>query len=102
ALQGLMAAENGPHHKPRVDHVIFCFMSGGVSHIDSFDPKPRLKKEAGQAMPMPVDRTMFNDNSTIMPSPWEFKNYGKSGIPVSSIFSHMGDCVDDLAVIRSM
>ncbi len=102
ALQGLMAAETGLHHKAKVDHVIFCFMSGGVSHIDSFDPKPRLKKEAGQPMPMPVDRTMFNDNSTIMPCPWEFQNYGKSGIPVSSIFPHMGGCVDDLAVIRSM
>lgn len=102
ALSSLLAGERGPHHKPKVEHVIFCFMSGGVSHVDSFDPKPRLIKEAGQPMPMPVNRTMFNDNSTIFPSPWEFKNYGKSGIPVSSIFPHMGSVVDDLCVIRSM
>ncbi len=102
ALSGLLAAEQKPHHKPKVEHVIFCYMSGGVSHIDSFDPKPRLAKEAGQPMPVPIDRTMFNDNGSIFPSPWEFKNYGQSGIPVSSLFSKMGECADDLCVIRSM
>ncbi|MBM3773610.1 MAG: DUF1501 domain-containing protein [Acidobacteria bacterium] len=106
ALAGLMAREGraapAPHFQPRVKNVIFCYMSGGVSHIDSFDPKPRLAKEAGQPMPVPIDRTMFNENGNIMPSPWDFKNYGQSGIPVSSLFPHMGSVADDLAVIRSM
>jgi hypothetical protein len=77
-------------------------MSGCVSHVDSFDPKPRLTQEAGRPMPMPVERTMFNNNGAIFPSPWEFKRYGKSGIEVSSLFPHMGSCADDLCVIRSM
>ncbi len=102
AFSSLLAQEGKPHHAPKIEHVIFCFMSGGVSHIDSFDPKPRLAKEAGQPMPVPVDRTMFNQNGAIFPSPWEFKNYGQSGIPVSALFPHMGSCVDDLCVIRSM
>ncbi len=86
----------------KVKHVIFCYMSGGVSHIDSFDPKPRLAKEAGQPMPVPIDRTMFNQNGNIMPSPWEFKRYGQCGMPVSDLFPHMGSVADDLCLIRSM
>ncbi|MBM3787625.1 MAG: DUF1501 domain-containing protein, partial [Acidobacteria bacterium] len=100
ALQGLLEAKT--HHPPKADAVIFAFMSGGVSHIDSFDPKPRLTAEAGKPMPFPIERTMFNQNGNIMPSPWEFKNYGKSGIPVSSLFPHMGEIVDDICVVRSM
>ena len=95
-------APRPPHFPAKVEHVIFCYMSGGVSHVDSFDPKPRLTKEAGRPMPMPVERTMFNNNGAIFPSPWEFKQYGKSGIEVSNLFPHMGSCADDLCVIRSM
>lgn len=105
ALAGLMgrqAQAAKPHFAPKVKHVIFAFMSGGVSHIDSFDPKPRLEKEAGQPMPFPVERTMFNQNGNIMPSPWKFRNYGQAGIPVSELFPHMGSVADDLCVIRSM
>jgi hypothetical protein len=101
ALAGLANA-TPPHRPAKVKNVIFCFMSGGVSHLDSFDPKPRLAKEAGQPMPVPLDRTMFNQNGNILPSPWEFRNYGQSGIPVSDLFPHMGGVVDDLCVIRSM
>jgi hypothetical protein len=91
-----------PHFPPKVKNVIFCFMSGGVSHIDSFDPKPRLAKEAGQPMPVPIDRTMFNQNGNIMPSPWQFRHYGQCGMPVSDLFPHMGSIADDLTLIRSM
>src|SRR5258706_63172 len=55
-----------PHFTPRVKHVIFCYMSGGVSHVDSFDPKPELVKRHGQPMPVPVKPTMFNQNGNIM------------------------------------
>ncbi len=101
AFAGL-EAQMKPHFPAKVKSVIFCYMSGGVSHLDSFDPKPRLAKEAGQPMPVPVDRTMFNQNGNIMPSPWEFKNYGQCGMPVSSLFPHMGAVADDLCLIRSM
>ncbi len=108
ALAGMLADEaradapKRPHFAPKVKHVVFCYMSGGVSHIDSFDPKPRLDAEAGKPMPFAIERTMFNQNGNIMPSPWKFRNYGRSGIPVSDLFPHMGSVVDDLTVIRSM
>jgi hypothetical protein len=93
----------GPDFKPRAKNVIFCYMSGGVSHLDSFDPKPLLKKLAGQPMPVKVERTMFNNNGAIFPSPFEFRQYGASGIPISSLFPNIAEtCADDLAVIRSM
>jgi uncharacterized protein DUF1501 len=91
-----------PHFAPRAKHVIFCYMSGGVSHVDSFDPKPELAKRHGQPMPVPVKPTMFNNNGNIMASPWEFKKRGQSGIEISELFPHVAECADDLAVVRSM
>jgi len=91
-----------PHFAPRAKSVIFCYMSGGVSHVDSFDPKPRLKAAAGQTMPMTVERTQFNDNGRIAPSYWDFKPRGKSGLEVSDLFPRIGERADDLCVIRSM
>ncbi|MDA1265477.1 MAG: DUF1501 domain-containing protein [Planctomycetota bacterium] len=88
--------------RPRAKHVIFCFMSGGVSHVDSFDPKPRLAKEAGQPMPVPVARTMFNNNGNIFPSPFTFGRHGESGLEVSSMFPKIAEQADHLAVVRSM
>lgn len=90
------------HHVAKAKHVIFCFMSGGVSHVDSFDPKPRLQRDHGKPMPVKIERTMFNNNGNIMASPFEFTPSGKSGIPVSSMFPHVAKVVDELAVIRSM
>lgn len=87
---------------PRAKNVIFCFMSGGVSAVDTFDPKPRLRLDHGKPMPVPVKPTMFNANGNIMASPWEFKNYGECGLPVSDLFPNIAQCADDLAVIRSM
>ena len=106
ALAGLTgpagAAARPPHFLPRAKHVIFCYMSGGVSHVDTFDPKPRLQREHGNPMPMKIERTQFNQNGNIFGSPYAFKRHGESGIPVSSLFPHVATCVDDLAVIRSM
>ena len=103
ALASLLpGAVRQPHFIPKAKSVIFCFMSGGVSHVDSFDPKPRLKQEAGKPMPVAVKPTMFNDVGNIMPSPWEFTRHGESGIPVSELFPHIASCADDLCVIRSM
>lgn len=91
-----------PAPEPRAKHVIFCYMSGGVSHVDSFDPKPRLARDHGKPMPMPVERTQFNQNGNVMKSPFEFRPYGESGIPVSSMFPEIGKQIDEIAVIRSM
>ena len=77
-------------------------MQGGVSHVDSFDPKPRLDKEAGKPMPVKIERTQFNENGNIFPSPFEFRRYGEAGVPVSSMFPHVATCADELAVVRSM
>jgi len=91
-----------PNRIPKAKHVIFCYMSGGVSHVDSFDPKPRLKRDHGKPMPVPVERTQFNNNGNVMASPFEFKPYGNSGVPVSSMFPQIGSVIDEIAVIRSM
>ena len=107
-LQGLMANSSfagtarRSHFKPRAKHVILCYMSGGVSQVDSFDPKPKLRELHGKPMPVKVERTQFNNNGNVMASPFEFKRYGQSGIPVSSMFPHIAESVDELAVIRSM
>jgi len=101
ALDGPLAVKP-PDFEPKVKNVIFCYMSGGMSHVDSFDPKPRLAAEAGQPMPFQTERTMFNDDGNIMPSPWEFTRYGQSGIQVSALFPHIGGVADELTVIRSM
>ena len=90
------------HHPPKAKHVIFCYMSGGVSHVDSFDPKPKLKELHGKPMPVEVQRTQFNDNGNVMASPFEFKRWGESGVPISSMFPKIGEVADELAVVRSM
>jgi hypothetical protein len=86
----------------KVRSVIFLYMSGGVSHVDSFDPKPLLKKLEGQPMPVEVKRTQFNNNGTVQPSHWDFQRYGQSGMDVSDLFPKIGGVVDDLCLIRSM
>ena len=96
------AALRATHHPAKAKRVIFCFMSGGVSHVDSFDPKPKLKDLDGKPMPVQVQRTQFNNDGNVMGSPFSFKRYGESGIPVSDLFPKIGAMVDELAVIRSM
>jgi len=87
---------------PKVDSVIFCYMSGGFSHVDSFDPKPELIRRHGEAMPVPVQPTMFNNNGNIMASPWEAAPRGRSGLVFTNLFPQIADCADDLTIIRSM
>ncbi|MEO6725125.1 MAG: DUF1501 domain-containing protein, partial [Blastocatellia bacterium] len=97
-------APKKPHHAPRAKSVIFLFMEGGVSHIDTFDPKPALDKLNGQPMPESFGRpltAMGTASNTIMASRRTWKNYGQSGIPVSDWFPNVGQHVDDLAIIRS-
>ena len=87
--------------KPKAKHVIFLFMNGGLSQIDSFDYKPMLEKYHGQPMPggaLQHERKTGN----LMKSPFSFKKYGKSGIEVSEIFPHLAECVDDMCLVRSV
>jgi len=104
ASTGVRSAVAGPAvvRAPRAKRVIFLFMSGGVSHVDSFDPKPELALRAGQPMPVPVERTQFNDNGTIMPAQWEFRRRGSCGTEISELFPEMAKHADKLAVVRSM
>jgi hypothetical protein len=82
--------------------VIYLFMDGGPSQVDTFDPKPALEKYHGKPFPSKVEPTQFNNVGNTLASPWKFKQCGKSGIPVSDLFPHVSECVDDLAVVRSM
>ena len=90
------------HHPAKAKRVIFLFLHGGLSHVDSFDPKPKLSEMDGQ--PVPIEKPMFNFSPTgnLLKSPWKFKKYGQSGIDVSELFPHVGGVIDDICVIRSM
>jgi uncharacterized protein DUF1501 len=90
-----------PHFPARAKHVILLCLNGGLSHVDSFDPKPMLDKHNGQPMPGGNPATE-RKTGNLMRSPFRFKNYGHSGIPVSELFPLTGECADDLCVIRSM
>jgi len=95
-------APQPPHYAPKARHVIFLYMDGGPSQVDTFDPKPMLDKYDGKPFPVKKERTQFEDNGNTLAARWKFRKYGQSGIPVSDLFPHVGQCVDDLAVIRSM
>jgi len=92
------------HHPGKATSVIFLYMDGGVSQVDSFDPKPALEQYAGKDPHtlFKVDATQFNNVGSVLPSPWKFQPYGASGIPVSDLFPHMGSVIDELAIVRSM
>jgi hypothetical protein len=89
-------------YRARARNVIFLYMDGGPSQVDTFDPKPRLTKEHGRPFAMKMEPTQFNNNGNTLGSPWAFKPGGRSGLPVSDLFPHVRECADDLAVVRSM
>lgn len=90
------------HYPAKAKSVIFLFMDGGPSQMDTFDPKPRLAKEHGQKIPFQTPTTVFNISDKVYGSPFKFKQYGQSGAAVSDLFPHVAGCVDDLCIIRSM
>jgi len=97
-------APKKPHHKPRATSVIWLFMEGGPSHLDTFDPKPALDKLAGKPMPESFGRpitAMGTASNALLPTKRIFKHYGQSGIPVSDWLPNIAEHADDLAVIRS-
>ncbi|MCA9187818.1 MAG: DUF1501 domain-containing protein, partial [Planctomycetales bacterium] len=94
-----------PTHFPaRARSVIFLYMDGGPSQVDTFDPKPALEKYHGQDPNklIKVEPTQFNNNGLVMKSPWTFSKHGECGTDVSELFPHVAKHVDDLCVVRSM
>jgi uncharacterized protein DUF1501 len=90
-----------PNFKPKAKHVIFLFMNGGLSQVDSFDHKPVLEKYNGQPMPG-GDLQHERKTGALMQSPFAFKRYGKSGKEVSELFPYLGECVDDMCFVHSV
>ena len=102
AEQSLAARNTMSHFRPKAKSVIFMFMDGGVSQVDSFDPKPQLDKEHGQKPKFKTDATVFNAKGNLMKSPWKFKNCGESGLPISDLFPYVRQHADEMCVVRSM
>jgi hypothetical protein len=96
-------APRQPHFAPRAKAVISIFCYGGVSHVDTFDPKPLLKERAGEAMTGKGEVIVSQGHpGGLLPSPWSFKKHGECGMDVSELFPHVARHVDDIAFIRSM
>lgn len=91
-----------PHFAPKAKRVIFLFMSGGPSHVDTFDPKPALVKYNGQPPPFELPKLMRTKTGNVLQSPFAFKKHGESGTEVSELFPKIAGVVDDLCVVRSM
>ena len=105
ALSSLYGAPVIPHYRPRAKNVIFLFMEGGVSQVDSFDYKPMLAKYHGKdprKVIGKIEATQFGNVGKVMKSPWAFKQRGKCGAWISELFPHMAELADELAIIRSM
>jgi hypothetical protein len=96
-----LAARAG-HFPARARSVIFLYMDGGPSQVDTFDPKPRLDREHGQPIKVKTHPTQFNNVGNVLRCPWKFRKYGESGIPVSDLFPHVARRVDELAIVRSV
>jgi hypothetical protein len=95
-------APRPPHFAPKAKNVIFLYMDGGPSQVDTFDPKPRLDLEHGEPFKMKIEPTQFNQNGNTLKSPWKFARHGASGLPVSELFPNIARHADRLCVIRSM
>src|SRR4029453_7972964 len=95
-------APRPPHVPAPAKRVIFLFMKGGPSHVDTFDPKPLLDRDHGKPYPGQKPRVQFAQTGTLLRSPWKFRQHGQSGIEVSELFPHLARCVDDLCFIHSL
>ncbi|MCA9137518.1 MAG: DUF1501 domain-containing protein [Planctomycetales bacterium] len=93
---------NGLHLPARAKRVIFLFMHGGPSHVDTFDYKPELEKQDGKPLPFDKPRIQFAKTGNLLKSPWAFRRYGQSGAWVSDLFPSVGRHADDITFIKSM
>ncbi|HBL46108.1 DUF1501 domain-containing protein [Gimesia sp.] len=94
--------EPQPHFTPKAKRVIFLFMHGGPSHMDTFDYKPQLQKDSGKPLPFDKPKIFSAQTGNLLGSPWKFQRHGESGAWVSELFPHVAGCVDDLCIINSM
>src|SRR6187402_1795001 len=96
-------AQRGPHFAPKARSVIFLFMYGGPSHVDTFDYKPQLYGLDGKTIQVKTfGRGGKKNEGRVVGPKWKFKQYGQCGKYVSDLFPHLGSCVDDIAFIHSM
>jgi len=110
ALAGLLAEQTQAdskspgvaHFPPRARRVIFLFMHGGPSQVDTFDYKPQLERDHGKPLPFPKPRVVSSATGNLLKSPWKFRRHGRSGAWVSELFPEIATCVDDLCIIHSM
>src|SRR5436190_22420441 len=107
AVVGNPLSPRKPHHTPKAKSCIFLTMLGGVSQMDTFDPKPALDRFDNTVMDWSKEKltdqvNLFAKPRLILKSPWTFKKYGQCGRDVSELFPHVAECVDDLAFVRSI
>src|SRR5580658_1967434 len=114
AFQALLAKEQAraevvnpiapkqPHFPARAKRIVFLFMKGGPSHVDTFDPKPLLERDHGKPPPFELPKVLFSKAGNLLKSPWKFKQYGESGLPVSDLFPHVAGHIDELCMLRSV
>jgi hypothetical protein len=100
--QGSKGVLEAPHFQPRAKRVIFLFMHGGPSQVDTFDYKPLLARDHGKPLPFAKPRVQFAQTGNLLASPWKFRQYGQSGAWVSDLFPHVAGVVDDLCFIKSL
>jgi hypothetical protein len=95
-------AVRSPHHAPRATRCIFLYMPGGPSHVDLFDPKPRLIADNGKPLPFEKPKLERTKTGNLLASPWKFRKHGRSGVEVSELMPRVASRIDDICVIRSM
>jgi hypothetical protein len=95
-------AAKKPHFAPRAKRIVFLFMKGGPSHVDTFDPKPLLDRDHGKPLPFALPRVTFAKQGNLLKSPWKFQKHGQSGLPVSELFPNVAKHVDDMCMLRSV
>ncbi|HEV3261962.1 MAG TPA: DUF1501 domain-containing protein [Gemmataceae bacterium] len=95
-------APKPPHFSARARHVIFLFMNGGPSHVDTFDPKPALARYHGQTPKAVLAKTGRKREGALMPSPFKARRFGRAGIEITELYPEVGGCIDDVCVIRSL
>lgn len=91
-----------PHFAPKAKRVIFLFMHGGPSHVDTFDPKPALTRDEGKKLPEGFVKGFLDPSASLLGSPFKFQKHGQSGLEISEIFPEVGKCADDLCLVRGM
>lgn len=91
-----------PHFAARAKRIVFLFMKGGPSQVDTFDPKRMLTRDSGKPAPFELPKVLFAKAENLLKSPWKFKQYGQSGLPVSDLFPNVAKHIDDLCILRSV